>query len=126
MQNHESLCCVNCGTSLDTSARGAFGIVCPVCQLFNPFDATRPDPDLTVEVFEARLGALVTQARASGIPLDAIVHTLRDELEFSAELASGGRDLQVQIIDLGPSAVQPLRRVQRDDSAMLRGRAIGG
>jgi hypothetical protein len=125
MQNLSSLRCANCGTSLDTPTTGVFGIVCPVCQLFNAFGAPIPDPGLTVEVFEARLGDLVAQARASGIPLDAIVHTLRDELEFSAELACGGRDLYVQIIDLGPSASQPLRRSQRDNSAMLRGRAVG-
>jgi hypothetical protein len=126
MQDLLSLRCANCGTSLDTAPRGVFGVVCPVCQLFNTFDAPLPDPDFTVEVFEARLGDLVAQARASGIPLDAIVHTLRDELEFSAELASSGRDLYVQIIDLGPSTSQPLRRSHRDDSVTLRGRAVGG
>ncbi len=126
MQNLVSLRCTNCGTPLDTSANGTFGIVCPVCQFFNAFGETMPDPDLTAEAFEARLGDLVAQARASGIPLDVIVHTLRDELEFSAELASRGRDLYVQIIDLGPSASPPLRRSYRDDSAMLRGRTAGG
>ncbi|WP_129677804.1 hypothetical protein [Candidatus Chloroploca sp. Khr17] len=128
MQNLEALHlrCTNCGTPLDAPAKGVFGVVCPVCQLFNTFSASLPDPDLTAETFEAQLGDLVAQARASGIPLDVIVHTLRDELEFSAELASRGRDLYVQIIDLGPSTSQPLRRSQRDDSAMLRGRSVGG
>jgi hypothetical protein len=126
MQKLELLRCTNCGTPLDPPAQGVFGVVCPVCQFFNAFDAPLPDPDLTAETFEVRLGDLVAQARASDIPLDVIVHTLRDELEFSAELASRGRDLYVQIIDLGPSASQPLRRSQRDESAMLRGRTVGG
>lgn len=126
MQNAGMLGCPNCGTLLDRPIEGVLGSICPVCQYFNAFGAPIPDPGLTAEAFEARLGDLVAQARASGIPLDDIVHTLRDELEFSAELASRGRDLYVQIIDLGPSASQPLRRSQRDDSAMLRGRTAGG
>lgn len=126
MQSLVALRCTNCGTPLEISAKGVFGMVCPVCQFFNAFGAPIPDPGLTAEAFEARLGDLVAQARASGIPLDVIVHTLRDELEFSAELASCGRDLYVQIIDLGPSTSQPLRRSQRDESAILRGRTAGG
>ncbi len=125
MQNLLSLRCANCGTSLETSAKGACGLACPVCQLFSAFGAPLPDPDLTAEVFESRLGDLVAQARASGIPLDAIVHTLYDGLRFSAELASSGRDLYVQIVDLGPSASQPLRRSHGEHSVMLRGRAVG-
>ncbi|PDV97915.1 hypothetical protein [Candidatus Chloroploca asiatica] len=121
-----SLRCSNCGTPLELPAKGVFGVNCPVCQLLNTFGVLLPDSDLTAETFEAQLGNLVAQARTSGIPLDVIVHTLRDELEFSAELASRGRDLYVQIIDLGPSISQPLRRSQRDDSAMLRGRSVGG
>lgn len=126
MQNLESLRCTNCGTPLEPPAKGGFGVICPVCQLFNTFGVPLPDPDLTAEVFESRLGDLVAQARASGISPDVIVHILRDELEFSAELANHGRDLYVQIIDLGPSTSQPLRRSQRDENTRLRGRTVGG
>ncbi|WP_129628377.1 hypothetical protein [Candidatus Oscillochloris fontis] len=126
MQNLEMLRCTNCGTPLEPPVKGVFGVICPVCQLFNTFGAPLPDSDLTAEVFEARLGDLVAEARASSIPADVIVHILRDELEFSAELANHGRDLYVQIIDLGPSISQPLRRSQRDENMRLRGRVVGG
>jgi hypothetical protein len=125
MQNLSSLRCTNCGTPLDPSANGVFGVTCPVCQLFNVFGTPLPDPNLSIEALEERLGDLVSQARASGIPLDLIVHTLRDELEFAAELASGGRDLCVQIVDLGPRVGQPMRRSNRNDSVLLRGRTAG-
>ncbi len=126
MQNLELLRCTNCGTPLEPPANGTFGVICPVCHLFNTFGAPLSDPELTAEVFETRLGDLVAQARASGIPSDVIVHVLRDELEFSAEIANHGRDLYVQIIDLGPSTSQPLRRSQRDENTRLRGRTVGG
>ncbi|MFV9503708.1 MAG: hypothetical protein AB4911_04000 [Oscillochloridaceae bacterium umkhey_bin13] len=129
MQTLSSFHCTNCGMPLEPPAKGAVGIVCPVCQLFNPVNtlaALRPEPILTSATFEAQLSDLVAQARASGIPLEVIVHTLRDELEFSAELASRGRDLYVQIIDLGPSTSQPLRRSYQNDSPRLRGRTAGG
>jgi hypothetical protein len=123
MQDLSSLHCANCGTPLDTSAKGVFGITCPVCQLFNALGTPLPDPNLTIEALEERLGDLVSHARASGLPLDSIVHTLRDELEFAAELASGGRDLCVQIVDLGPRVGQPMHRSNRNDSVLLRGRS---
>jgi LSD1 subclass zinc finger protein len=127
MYDHQSsLRCANCGTPLEAPGKGAPGVTCPVCQFFNTLIAPLPAPELTLEALEARLGDLVAQARTSGIPLDSIVHLLRDELEFSAELANGDRDLCVQIIDLGPRVGQPLRRSSRDDSMMLRGRSVGG
>jgi hypothetical protein len=126
MQDQPSLRCANCGTPLDPPDRGAIGVICPVCQLFNSLGDSSPAPEITLELLEVRLGDLVAQARASGLPLDSIVHMLRDELEFTAELASGGRDLCVQIIDLGPRLGQPLRRSSRDDSLMLRGRTAEG
>ncbi|NNJ12990.1 hypothetical protein EKD04_021940 [Chloroflexales bacterium ZM16-3] len=111
---------------LDLPGKDAPGVTCPVCQLFNPLRDSAPEPALTLEALEVRLGDLLAQSRASGLPLDSIVHILRDELEFTAELASKGRDLCVQIIDLGPRVGEPMRRSSRDESLMLRGRAVGG
>ncbi|MBX0330940.1 hypothetical protein K2Z83_25100 [Oscillochloris sp. ZM17-4] len=126
MHDLPSLRCANCGTPLAAPANDAPGVICPVCELFNSLSDLSPESDLTLEALESRLGDLIAQGRASGIPLDDIVHTLRDELEFTAELASRGRDLCVQIIDLGPRVGQPTRHSSRDDSLMLRGRTAGG
>ena len=114
--------CANCGTPLDPPGTGARGVTCPVCQLFNALGSPRPAPTLSLDMFGEQLSDLVTQARANGLPLDMIVHTLRDELEFAAELASGDRDLCVQIIDLGPRVGQPLRQSSRENGIPLRGR----
>ena len=126
MRDSSSLRCANCGTPLDPPDKGAPGVTCPICQLFNALSVPDLELTLTLESLEARLGDLVAQARTSGLPLDSIVHMLRDELEFAAELASSNRDLCVQIIDLGPRKGQPLRRSSRDESMMLRGRTAGG
>lgn len=116
--------CVNCGTALGFPLEGVAGVTCPVCQLFNELRA--PERlTLTPDALEARLGDLIGQARAGGMPPDEIVRVLREELEFAAELASAGRHLCVQIIDLGPLESQGLQRPVRDRGAMLRGRAIG-
>jgi len=125
MQSLSLLRCANCGTPLEPPDAGAPGVTCPVCQFFNPLRTCSPSPDLTIATFEMRLSDLVSQARASDLSLDSIVEVLRDELEFAAELASGGRDLYVQIIDLGPRVGQPLRRISRNDSILLRGRSVG-
>jgi phage FluMu protein Com len=126
MRDQLSLRCANCGTLLEPPAEGKlFGVTCPVCQFFNRIDASVGEPALTCEMLEVRLSELISQGRASGIPLDAIVRMLRDELEFTAELAHSGRDLCVQIIDLGPLVGEPIRRANRDESVLLRGRALG-
>lgn len=125
MQDLLALRCGNCGTPLEWPGAGVPGVICPVCQLFNPLDTIAPSPRMTIESFEIRLSELVAQARASQITPDDIVVVLRNELEFAAELASSGRDLCVQIIDLGPRIGQPLRRVSRIDSMFLRGRSVG-
>ncbi|NTU84024.1 MAG: hypothetical protein HGA45_32410 [Chloroflexales bacterium] len=126
MRDQSSLRCANCGTPLEPPGKGASRVICPVCHFFNTLGAPSSKPELTLEMLETQLGDLIAQARASDLPLDAIVHVLRDELEFAAELASSGRDLCVQIIDLGPRVGQPLRRSSRDDSLLLRGRTAGG
>jgi len=126
MHDLSSLRCANCGTPLEPPDTGGPGVTCPVCQLFNSLSMPLSEAEITIETLEAQLGDLVAHARASDLPLDAIVHVLRDELEFAAELANGGRDLCVQIIDLRPRVGQPLRRLSRDDSLLLRGRSVGG
>ncbi len=125
MRAQPSIRCVNCGTALEAPPEGAAGVICPVCQFMNDLRAPAVLA-LTHDSFEAQLGDLISQARASGLRADEIVRVLRDELEFAAELASGGRQLTVQIIDLGPLDADLLRRPVRDRTSMLRGRAVGG
>lgn len=126
MSDLTPLFCANCGAALDLPASGAPGVVCPVCQLFNSLDQAREEPALTRETLEARLGELLAQARSSGLAPDTIVGLLQDELEFAAELAHRGRDLCVQIVDLGPRAGEPVRRTGQGSAGLLRGRVVGG
>jgi LSD1 subclass zinc finger protein len=119
------LSCANCGTPLKLPGKGVAGVTCPICQLFNPLTAHHLAPEITLDTLSAQLSDLVAQARASALPLDAIVHVLCDELSFAAELASGGRDLCVQIIDLGPRVGQPMRQSSQEDHMLLRGRTVG-
>ncbi|MEI6779087.1 MAG: hypothetical protein WCK70_19465 [Chloroflexales bacterium] len=126
MHDPSPLCCANCGTPLDSPGTDNLGVTCPVCQFFCTVGTPLPKPLISLDTLGDQLSELVTQARASGIPLDAIIHTLRDELEFAAELASGDRDLCVQIVDLGPRLDRPRRQSSRDVTMMLRGRAVGG
>lgn len=125
MREQPSIRCLNCGTALEAPPEGAAGVICPVCQYLNDLQAPAVLA-LTADSFEARLGDLIGQARSSGLAPDEIVRVLRDELEFAAELASTGRHLTVQIIDLGPLDAEALRRPTRDRTSILRGRAVGG
>lgn len=116
--------CVNCGTMLEPPAlSGAADVICPVCNYHMASDAQSAAAHaLTAAELETQLGALVVEARESGVPSEEIVRVLRDELEFAAELAHAGRRLTVQIIDLGPQEGQGLARPVRDRSSVLRGR----
>lgn len=125
MRNSSFLSCANCGTRLDIPMQGALGVTCPVCHFFNAFSPTYIEAHLTRESLETQLGELVGLARASNIAPDVIVQVLRDELEFAAELANRGRDLCVQIVDLGPRVGEPVRRTNGDNSTLLRGRVAG-
>lgn len=125
MREQLTVRCLNCGTPLEAPAEGATGVECPVCHFTNDLGAP-PAFAMSTESFEARLGELIGQARVGGLAADEIVRVLRDELEFAAELASGGRQLTVQIIDLGPLDVEVLRRPARDRTSTLRGRTVGG
>lgn len=126
MHDPSPLCCANCGTPLDPPGTDDLGVTCPVCQFFCTVGSSLPEPVISLDAFGNQLSKLVAHARASGIPLDEIIRTLRDELEFTAELASGDRDLCVQIIDLGPRTNRPQRQSSRDTAKMLRGRTVGG
>lgn len=88
---------------VETSSNGPAGYRCPVCQL--QFTPAGPEPIgqlASAEDLESRLSSLVSLARASGLSADEIVQALRDELAFTAEMANRGRQVFVQIIDLGP------------------------
>lgn len=125
MCNSSSLYCANCGSHLEQPAQGALGVTCPVCHFFNAFSPVYVEAYLTRETLETQLGELVSLARTSDLSADVIVQVLRDELEFAAELANRGRDLCVQIVDLGPRVGEPVRRINGDNSTLLRGRVAG-
>ncbi len=120
-----SILCANCGTSMDLPEGASDAVICPVCQFVNELGAAPQLASFTPDALEAQLGSLIDQARTSGLELDEIVRVLRDELEFTAELASSGRNLSVQIIDLGPLETQLPQRLMRDRSIVLRGRVVG-
>jgi hypothetical protein len=127
MSDRLSPCCLNCGTPLDHSSPDAKALVCPVCHFVNQLQPTPASHTLTSDALEAQLELLIGKARTGGLELDEIVRILRDELEFTAELASNGRNLPVQIIDLGPLEAQGMQTPspQRMGKTMLRGRAVG-
>lgn len=124
MRDPLAIRCVNCGTALELPPEGVAGVTCPVCGYLNELNATEA-LHLTADTLEGELGDLIGRARVSGITNDEIVRILRDELEFAAELASGGRHLTVQILDLGPLEVAGLHRPARERSNPLRGRSVG-
>jgi hypothetical protein len=66
----------------------------------------------------------MTSARASGLDTEAIVHALRDELEFAAEMGHAGRRFSVQLIDLGPQEGEILNRPVRDRREILQNRSV--
>jgi hypothetical protein len=80
---------------------------------------------LTADDLAQRLGALMADARAAAIDDETIVQVLSDELEFAAELAHAGRNMCVQVIDLGPLEEPAFARPVRDRSTILRRRALG-
>lgn len=121
-----SIPCVNCGTALEPLARGATSVRCPVCGFLNDLSAPAQALAFTRDSLESSLGDLISRARAGGLTSDEILAALRDELEFAAELASGGRRIFVQIVDLGPHEGPAAPQPTRDRAVALRGRALGG
>jgi hypothetical protein len=124
--------CPNCGATIspnltvEASSDGPVGGRCPVCQM----SMTSPAPErrnqlASAEDLGSRLSSLVELARNSGLPADEIVQVLRDELAFTAELAHLGRQMFVQIIDLGPQEGMVADPAAPDgrDLLLSRGRA---
>jgi hypothetical protein len=126
MSLQRPLTCVNCGTALQPPVRGSTGIHCPVCHLLNDVGATAQPALLTRDALERGLSDLVAQARAGALSDEEILATLRDELEFAAELANADRYISVQIVDLGPREGQVAQQPVRDRTTVLRSRALGG
>lgn len=123
MQEREAVC-ENCGTVLAVPD-GEAVVVCPVCGLQHSGDLIHSAPLLTSDSFESQLGALISQAHRDGLPPDEIVRVLRDELEFTAELAHSGRQFLVQLVDLGPLETRGAPQPQRDGGTTLRSRSVG-
>ena len=131
MTQQRTVRCTNCGTEWALEARsmhlGTASVsktTCPVCQLPLSMSEMSPQDMLSTDDLEARLRALMTSARASGLNAEAIVHALRDELEFAAEMGHVGRRFSVQLIDLGPQEGEILNRPVRDRREVLQNRSV--
>lgn len=95
-----------------------------MCQLPMPTGEIAPKRAMSADHLSSQLGALITSARTSGLDAAIIVQTLRDELEFAAEMANTGRHFCVQLIDLGAQESDILQRPVRDRRAMLQTRSV--
>lgn len=124
---HYMLRCANCGTewSPDATRSGADAATCPVCSYTAEVHALVPDIH-SREDFEQQLSALVTAAWAGGIDTEQIVHLLRNELAFAAELAHAGHQFSVQLVDLGLQTGEMAVRPLRDRRDMLQSRSVNG
>lgn len=109
--------CENCGSSwfIESSVPGdRAGAMCPICHFTPEGDAAPLAHIESIADLEGRLDALVRSALASGLAHPQVLHALRDELAFTAELGNVGRRFLVQLIDLGPQEEALLRRPIRD------------
>jgi hypothetical protein len=86
--------------------------------------AATPVRALSVSDLEAQLGELITNARAGGLDSEAIVHALRGELQFAAEMGHTGHHFNVQLIDLGPDENEIHHRPVRDRRESLLSRSV--
>jgi len=127
MEPATTMRCVNCGMTLEMVSDAGQGTMrCSVCEF--PFDVETMDTQpliVSVNDLEAQLDTLLAAARAGDISAEDILRTLRDELEFAAELAQPGRHLSVQILDLGPREGVPMSRQAPQQRAPLNSRAVG-
>jgi hypothetical protein len=118
--------CANCGSTFPADdggpgpRPGAATQRCPVCHM--PVTREAPRHLASAEDFGVHLGHLVARARASGVPPAEIIQVLRDELVFMAEFAHRGRQLCVQIIDLGPSEADVAQPFDLDGREVLSSR----
>ena len=119
--------CANCGTewSPDATRAGADASACPVCHYTSEVHALVPSIE-SREEFERQLSELVSAAWASGIDSEQIVHLLRDELAFAAEMAHSGHQFTIQLIDLGVQTGEMAVRPIRDRRDMLQTRSVNG
>ena len=131
MTQQSTVRCTNCGTEWALEARprhlGGASVsepTCPVCHLPVSTDETALLRFVSTDDLETQLRALMSSARASGLGAEVIVHVLRDELEFAAEMGQAGRRFSVQLIDLGPQQGEILNRPVRDRREILQHRSV--
>jgi len=130
MSQAEMMRCATCGTewmlepALPGTAEGEV-VECPVCHFRVLNDAMALAAIDSASDLEASLSALIAAAREGGLPSEAILQALREELEFAAELAHVGRNFSVQIIDLGPQDAELVQRPHRDRREILQTRSVG-
>jgi hypothetical protein len=129
MEESVVLHCINCGYEWAQGIPGgsrARTYACPVCEFPVSLQvASVAGAPLTIDELEQRLSALMAEARDAGVEDETIMQLLSDELEFAAELAHAGRNMCVQVIDLGPIEELAFDRPVRDRSLVLRRRALG-
>lgn len=119
--------CTNCGTvwtPAEQRAEQEAEQACPVCGLVEAAGAAAPARVSSADELAEQLSALINSARLGALDADVIVQTLRDELEFAAEMANVGRHFCVQLIDLGPQEGDILQRPVRDRREVLQTRSV--
>ncbi|MDZ4716981.1 MAG: hypothetical protein SH847_00805 [Roseiflexaceae bacterium] len=119
--------CTNCGTDWTVESQAdtqTTETVCPVCYLPMSTSAVPLMSALSVSDLEEQLSQLMASARASGLNSDAIVHALRGELQFAAEMDHVGHHFNVQLIDLGPDESEIHHRPMRDRREILQSRSV--
>ena len=132
-QQREMMRCGNCGTEWRprdpleyNKDKEAFTYTCPVCQFQVTTDSITRRRQLSLNDLETQLGKLLTNARSSGIPGGQIVEVLKRELEFTAELAYGGRRILVHLIDIGPPEIEGHVTTVGERFEILHGRGHSG
>lgn len=131
MKQSYSVQCQNCGAEFTpafslTTHRNKIGCRCPVCNYYNTISETPVDqPTLhSQDELENQLSTFMHKVRMDGLSADTIVHALRRELEFAAELAHPGRRLYVQLIDLGSQDFEGYDHPLPDQREILQRRSI--
>jgi hypothetical protein len=136
MSDRTMMHCANCGAEWPVEAAAPVeqavpaeqptSLTCPICGYRVASGPSSPEgrTAITADYLESQLVQLIAGARESGLEPETIVRILRDELEFAAELMHAGRQICVQIVDLGAYEGMAMARPMRDRAAVLRGRSL--
>lgn len=125
--------CLNCGTEFKPvqllelgGSSTTWGSPCPVCQFqVTPSRRTETRFSLPAGDFESQLSKFLVDAQARGVAPQELMRALRDELEFTMELAHPGRRMMLNIVDLGEQEGNAGTLPMRDIRELRHGRSVG-